>query len=447
MQNKKYTRSVAVNMVIANMIGTGIFVSLGYQVLPITMGGIPDPFAIMVIWLLGGIISLCGATVYGEIATTIKKSGGEYAFLSDLYNPLMGFVSGWISIIVGFSAAIALLALAAGEYFVPLLGMSAKDLVGGVYIIKVIGTAMILLVVIVHVRGIKFGGSFQNYLTYLKLALIAVFLIFPFLFIGNYHPAVVDFAPSESSWNTIFSGSFASALVWVFFAYSGWNASAYIVGSLENPKKNLPFSLVVGTVIVTVIYMLMNFVFMYVAEFHELQGKPDLGYIVAKKVLGPEMGLIFSAVFSIALLSGLSAMFIAAPRVVQEMGKDHKLFKVLGKQSESGAPVLAIMTIMVLSVTMVFFSSFKDIIQYVGITLSFFAMLTVFGVFILRARKQHDEDTVKSWGYPVTPIIFIIFSLGMIVSFVWSDPWKIAWSVGTMIPAVIIYYISKRAEK
>lgn len=444
MADKKYTRKVAVNMVIANMIGTGIFTSLGYQVLP---DGIPDPFAILTIWLLGGIISLCGATVYAEIATTINKSGGEYAFLSDIYHPLLGFVSGWVSMIVGFSAAIAALALAAGEYFIPLIGMTGEDTIASISVVKLIAAAAIGLVVIVHIKGVKFGGSFQNYMTWLKLALIVVFLIIPFAFMSSYEGSGVSFAPSENSWDIIFSGSFAGALVWVFFAYSGWNASTYIVGSLENPRKNLPFSLIVGTVVVTVVYMLLNFVFLYVASFDELALKPDLGYVVAKKVLGGKIGLIFSAVFSIALISGLSAMFIAGPRVVQEMGKDYKIFKALGRQSESGAPVLAIVTIMLLSILMVFFSSFKDIIEYVGITLSIFAMLTVAGIFILRRRNAESETRVKAWGYPITPIIFIGFTLWMIYFFVSSDPMKIVYAFCTILPAVVIYFVSKNVSK
>jgi APA family basic amino acid/polyamine antiporter len=443
MQNKKYTRSVAVNMVIANMIGTGIFTALGYQVFP---DAIPDAFTIMLIWFIGGIIALCGATVYGEIATTIKKSGGEYAFLSDLYHPLLGFISGWISIIVGFSAAIAALALAAGSYFVPLLGISADD-PDSMPIIKAVGISMILIVVLIQARGVKFGGRFQNYVTYLKLALIGVFIILPFAFIYYYPETNISFAPTDKSSDLIFSGTFATSLVWVFFAYSGWNASSYIVGSLENPKKNLPYSLIVGTVIVTIIYMLLNFVFLFVADFEELAGKPDLGYVVAKKILGGNLGLIFSAAFSVALISGLSAMFIAGPRVVQEMGKDHKLFKALGKQTESGAPILALVTIMILAVGMLLLGSFEMIIQYVGVTLSIFALLTVIGVFILRARKMGNEDTVKTWAYPFTPIIFILFTVWMIVFFVWRDPWVVIVSLATIVPAVIIYYISKRAEK
>jgi APA family basic amino acid/polyamine antiporter len=299
---QKYTRSVATNMVIANMIGTGIFTSLGFQVVPGI--GIPDPFAILVIWLVGGIISLCGATVYGEIATTINKSGGEYTFLTKLYHPLLGFISGWISIIIGFSAAIAGLSIATGEYFLPIIGSPEDAQFIGIPIVKLIGALVIAVIALVQMRGVKVGGMVQNYMTYIKLGLVFTFLALPLIFGGEGKTSGVSFAPSDESMDMIFSLSFAGSLVWVMFAYSGWNASSYIVGNLENPKKNLPFSLMIGTLIVTVLYLLLNAVFMYVATFDELAFQVDLGNVVAEKLLGGKAALFFSAVFSLALFPG-----------------------------------------------------------------------------------------------------------------------------------------------
>ncbi len=444
----KYSRSVATNMVIANMIGTGIFTSLGFQVLE---GGIPDPFAILMIWLLGGIVSLCGATVYGEVATRINRSGGEYAFLSDIYHPLLGFLSGWVSLFVGFSAAIASLALATGEYFLPVLGVSNDPLIKleilEITPSKLVGISVLIIVLLVHLRGIKWGGIFQNVMTYVKLILIGTFLLMPFIFLGDYEASEISFAPTDKTMDTILSVPFAGALVWVMFSYSGWNASTYIVGNLENPRKNLPFSLIVGTVVVTVIYILMNFVFMYVARFDELALQVDLGNVVANKILGTKIGLLFSLVFSLALVSGVSAMFIAAPRVAEQIGKDYSVFKILGQQTKNGAPKYALFLIFVISFLLVIFSSFKEIIEYIGLTLSIFSLLTVFGVFILRAREKksemHATNYVRAWGYPLTPIIFIGVTLWMISYFVIDDPIRLVWSLATVIPAVIIYYATQ----
>jgi APA family basic amino acid/polyamine antiporter len=438
---QKYTRSVATNMVIANMIGTGIFTSLGFQVVPGI--GIPDPFAILVIWLVGGIISLCGATVYGEIATTFNKSGGEYTFLTKLYHPLLGFISGWISIIIGFSAAIAGLSIATGEYFLPIIGSPEDANFMGIPIVKLIGALVIVIIALVQMRGVKFGGIVQNYMTYIKLGLVFTFLALPLFFGGEGKTSGVSFAPSDQSYDMIFSLSFAGSLVWVMFAYSGWNASSYIVGNLENPKKNLPFSLMVGTLIVTVLYLLLNSVFMHVATFEELAFQVDLGNVVSEKLLGSKVALFFSAVFSLALISGVNAMFIAGPRVAQQMGKDHSLFKALGKESSGGAPRIAIAVMAVISIILVFTVPFDDIIKFTGFTLSVFALLTVVGIFILRSKKMATENTVKAWLYPVSPIIFIALSLWMMAYFALEQPIIILWFFIVIAPAVIIYFITK----
>jgi APA family basic amino acid/polyamine antiporter len=181
MSKNMYSRSVAANMVIANMIGTGIFTSIGFQVMP---GAIPDPFSIMMIWLIGGVFSLCGALAYAEVATTLKESGGEYTFLSRIYHPVLGLASGWVSLIVGFSAAIASLALATGEYLGPLvdsLGLGFSTEIAT----KAIGVSLIVIVSLIQLRGVESGGGFQNIMTNVKLVFIAILILAPLLFLSD----------------------------------------------------------------------------------------------------------------------------------------------------------------------------------------------------------------------------------------------------------------------
>ena len=238
-----YPKSVSTTIVIANMIGTGIFTAIGFQVMD---GAIPDVFSIMLIWIVGGIASLCGAFAYSEIASTVNRSGGEYAFLTKLYHPILGFLSGWTSIFVGFSAAIASLALATGEYILPLLGLTKEQTfsLGGIEMLmsRVVAIAMILSISFVHLKGVRLGGKFQNYLTGIKLIMIGLILLLPFV-ISHDQLSHVSYLPTPSTTKTIFSSAFAGSLVWVMFSYSGWNASSYIIGSMENPKKNTPLLL------------------------------------------------------------------------------------------------------------------------------------------------------------------------------------------------------------
>jgi len=439
---KKYSRSVATNMVIANMIGTGIFTSIGFQVMnpPI---GIPDPFAIMFIWFIGGVFALCGATAYAEVATTFRESGGEYTFLSKIYHPIVGFASGWVSIIVGFSAAIAALALASGDYLMPIMNeMLGSNLPA--YVPKVVAISLIMLVTLIQLGGVVTGGLFQNIITTIKLMFILVIIITPFFFLAESGKSHVSFSPTSSSWSTIFSLPFAGSLVYVMFAYSGWNSSSYIAGNMENPKKNLPFSLVTGTAIVTLVYLALTGVFMYVCTFDEMRGKVAIGNIVISKVFNEQAALIFAGLFAVALVSGINAMFIAGPRVAQRMGEDYRIFSFLKGQNEKGAPVNAILLQTLISITIVLLFDFRMILQYIELTLSLFCLLTVVGVFVIRARKLGDESSIKTWGYPFTPVLFIGVTLWMILYFIQMEPMRLAWTGVTLLSAVVIYFLSPK---
>jgi APA family basic amino acid/polyamine antiporter len=405
--------------------------------------GIPDPFAIMFIWFIGGVFALCGATAYAEVATTFKESGGEYTFLSKIYHPIVGFASGWVSIIVGFSAAIAALALASGDYLMPimneLLGSNLPE-----FTPKIVAIILIGLVTFIQLGGVVTGGLFQNIITTIKLLFILVVIITPFFFLADSGRSNVSFSPTSSSWSTIFSLPFAGSLVYVMFAYSGWNSSSYIAGNMENPKKNLPFSLVTGTAIVTLIYLALTGVFMYVCTFDEMRGKVAIGNIVISKVFNEQAALIFAGLFAVALVSGINAMFIAGPRVAQRMGEDYRIFSFLKGQNEKGAPVNAILLQTLISISIVLLFDFRMILQYIELTLSIFCLLTVVGVFIIRARKLGDESSIKTWGYPFTPLLFIAVTLWMILYFVQMEPMRLVWTGVTILSAVVIYFLSPK---
>lgn len=447
--NQKYTRTVALSMVVANMIGVGVFTSLGFQVMPAEAGGIPNAFAILVIWLVGGLIALCGAFAYAEVATALKKSGGEYLYLSKLYHPSLGFASGWISLVVGFAGAIASSGIAIGKYSAPALGIDtdAAFNVGGEEIphYKMVSVGAVILLSLVHIRGVKTGGIVQNVLTSIKIALIVVFCLAPF-FVTGYDPSGISFAPDENSWATIFSLPFAAALVWVMYAYSGWNAAAYIAGNVENPRKTIPFALIAGTIVVTIIYVLLNAMFMYVSNFNELAFQEDIGNVVALKMFGNDIGLIFSGIFSLALISTMSAMIIAGPRVTEQVGHDYSMFKKLTVKSKGGTPTFAILLQAAIAIILVLISTFQDLISTIGITLSVFSLLTVIGVFIVRRRIPPEDRPVKTWGYPVTPIIFIVATSWMIYSFASTDLNKIWYSLIAIVPGILLYFVVEKKK-
>jgi basic amino acid/polyamine antiporter, APA family len=423
----KYSFTVAVTVVIANMIGTGVFTSLGYQV-----GPIPSGFAILLLWLVGGVVSLCGAFCYAEIATSLKKSGGEYLFLSKLFHPALGFLSGWISLLVGFAGAISAVAIAIGEYSNDLLGIP----------VRIVAIFSIVIISAIHLFGVKAGGVAQNILTGLKLSLIAFFCLAPLFMSGG--GSVISFMPQEGDWDLVTSAGWAVSLVFVVYAYSGWNASAYIAGNLDNPEKNLPKSLILGTLVVTLVYLALNAMFLSVSTFSELDGQNDIGNVVAVKLFGSTTGLIFSGLFSFALLSTLSAMTIAGPRVAEAMGEDYPLLKSLTQKNRYEMPYLAILFQAGWSIVLVLLSDFKEIIQYISVSLSWFTLFTVIGLFILRKRTPKAERQFSTPLYPLTPIVFITCTLWMIYYMTMNEPKVILYSLGTVAMGLILYFFAAK---
>ncbi len=422
----KYALSVGITLVIANMIGTGVFTSLGYQV-----GSLPSGFAILCLWALGGMVALCGAFTYAEIAASFKKSGGEYNYLGQLFHPAVGFAAGWISLLVGFAGAISAVAIAIGEYAHELLGIP----------VKAIAIFAIVLVSSIHWFGVKAGGMAQNILTSLKLTLIVVFCAAPF-FVSGVSFSQLSFLPQPGDGDLILSAGFAISLVYVVYAYTGWNAAAYIAGNLENPEKNLPRSLIIGTLVVVLVYLLLNGTFLYVATFTQLNGKNDIGNVVAFKLFGSTIGLVFAGLFSTALLSTLSAMTIAGPRVLEAMGEDYPRLETFTSKNKFDMPYLALLAQGGWSVFLVMVSSFKEIIQYISVSLSVFSMLTVIGIFVVRKRFPNSSFQVPL--YPLPPVFFIAVTCWMIYFEFTKNPMVIWYSAGTIVSGLLVYKLVSR---
>ncbi len=427
LEKSKYTLSVGIALVIANMIGTGVFTSVGYQV-----GPLPSGFAILMLWLLGGVVALCGALTYAEIATTLQRSGGEYLYLSKIFHPALGFVSGWMSNIAGFGGAISAVAIAIGSYSSTLFNVHNK----------VVSVGSIILISGIHLLGVKTGGWTQTVLTTIKLSLIVFFCLAPFMI-----PSVrsgISFLPHEIDIDLITSPAFAVGLVFVVYAYTGWNAASYIAGNLQSPTRNLPLALLIGTITVVIVYLALNSMFLLTATFSELEGQNDIGNVVALKLFGTKIGRVFSALFSIALLSTLSAMTIAGSRVSEAMGEDYSSLRILSIKNRFDMPTWAIIFQAGWSVFLVLVSSFVEIIQYISISLSIFSTLTVAGVFIL--RKRYPKSPFRVPFYPIPPIIFILVTCWMIYYMFREDPKIIYYSLATIVPGLALYFSIRKRE-
>jgi len=257
------------------MVGTGIFTSLGFQV-----GGLPSGFAIMALWAAGGICALCGALAYAELGAALPRSGGEYHFLREIYHPAVGFLAGWISATVGFAAPVAIAAIAFSTYFAEVVP-GANQLF--------LSIAVVTICTVVLLRDLKLGSAFQNGSTILKVALILVIVAAGF-YVKSTQP--ISFLPAKGDGALIVSAPFAIGLYWVMYAYSGWNASTYIVGELRNPSRAIPLSVGLGTLLVMVLYLATNAAFLRTTPMGEMDSKPQVALIAGEHIFGTAGGKV-----------------------------------------------------------------------------------------------------------------------------------------------------------
>lgn len=405
--------------VVANMIGTGVFTTTGLMAGMGAAGG-----DILLAWFLGGFIALCGALCYGEIGANLPHSGGEYYYLSRLLHPSVGFISGVVSLVVGFAAPIALSAIALNLYI--------KKILPG-WPVPPMAALTLAVLAILHASDLHLGSRFQTVITIVKVALIAVF-------IGG----VVVAAPGGNGSNLteltpgfLFSSPFAVMLVFVAFAYSGWNAVAYIGTELKDPQKTLPRSLLLGTSIVTLLYILLNIAYLLAVPPAELAGVEEVGYVVSVRLWGVGAADVISGVIAVALLCPISAMLMVGPRIAEAMAHDGFLPPSLGKLNRRNVPSRAVALQASLAVMIVLVSSFQKLLIYTGVTLSIFAALTVLSLF--RLRREGRAHTRICIGYPVTPILFLGFTLWMTIWSIQTEPVASLAGLGTFAVGYLLY--------
>lgn len=427
----KFSLRTASAFVVANMVGTGVFTSLGFQLLTTE-----NFVAIIFLWVIGGLIALSGSLVYGEIGATLPGSGGEYHYMSSIYGPYAGFLAGWISLIVGFAGPIAIASMAFSSYFEPLFPQLNP---------KLVAVAVLTLITLMHCFTLKTSGILQDVLTGIKILVIIAFIILGFSL--PYEPQ--SFAPSVSSFSPkmLLTPGFAVAIIWVYYAYSGWNASAYISGEIDNPRRNLPRSLLFSTLLVTVMYILLNVVFLRSTPVGELEGEVEVGLISAVRMMGPGAGAVMGGTIAFLLLSSISSMVFIGPRVSEQMGKDYRILSFLYGRTRKGVPLKALAFQYVLALVLILTGTFEMVTKYAGILLSLCALMTVFGIFILRKRRGRPKEGYRTFGYPVTPVIFMIPILFSVVYLVKEDYRVALMSAGTVLVGTAVYFANKLLRK
>jgi APA family basic amino acid/polyamine antiporter len=417
-------------LVVANMIGTGVFTTLGLQV-----ANIHSAPAILLLWGLGGVMAFCGAVSYGELGAMMPRSGGEYVYLGRIYHPALGFLSGWVSMLAGFAAPAALAAIALGKY--------VRAIAPGVDEV-VLGVAAIVLFSAAHLAGVRLGIAVQNVLTLGKIALIVSFIVAGWLAAA---PQPLTSGPGASVLESVLAPSFALSLVYVYYAYSGWNAAAYVAGEVRRPQRTVPAALFLGTLIVSILYVFINFVFLRTVPMRELAGAIDVGFLSARAIFGAAGSQVMTLLVSLALASSLSSMVMLGPRVTQVMGEDVGPLRAFAKRGARGAPTRAIVLQSSVAIILTVTSTFGFVLTYVGFTLSLSAVLAVAGVFVLRVRAPAASRPFRAWGYPFTPAIFVVVNGWMLGQLLANEPRPAILGLCTVAVGLLFYpWLKGRSE-
>ena len=421
----KLSLFAATAMVVANMIGTGVFTSVGFQIADFN-----SATPILTLWLCGGLLSLCGALCYAELVTMMPRSGGEYHLLREAYHPMVGFMAGWVSLVAGFAAPIALAAVAFAKY-AQHFGVNGNQ--------QVLASALVLALTAVNFGGDRWTGRFLSGFTTLKVLLILAFIVGAILLPST--TAATSLAPKTGDLSLVFSSAFAGAMFWVMYAFEGWNAAAYVAGEVEDPKRNMPRALVVGTLIVTVLYVGLNAVFLWRAPWADMKLKEEAGLIAAQAIFGATGGKFMGFLIAFGLISSVGAMICAGSRVNERMGQDLPFLRWLTYRNAQGAPVIGVAIVSVLAIAMIFTGTFDEVLHYVEALLVASSCLAVLAVIWLRWRRPDAERPFKVPLYPLTPLLFAAMIIYMLKVMWTTRPMESLVGVGTLVVGLIVYFV------
>jgi basic amino acid/polyamine antiporter, APA family len=362
--------------------------------------------SIIFLWTLGAVFSIIGALCYAELATAIKENGGEFKYLSKLYNPFLGFFSGIVSLFIGFAAPIALAAMALASYF------------QSITTVPKILTASIIILLIAFLQSINFKSSvrLQHISTIFKLLFICLVIA-----IGFSKSTPINSISNTTNFSTeVFSSAFAISLVYISYSYSGWNASAYIVNDLENPQKLLPKALLLGSTVVGLVYVLIQIVILRNATPLQITGKIEVAQIAAGNILNVSGLKIFTILLGLILVSSISSMLFIGSRVSNILSKDFKIFSFLQKSNSTQLPIYGIWFQAIIALVFVLTNSFENVLLFCGLALQICVTLSVFGIFLIRTRTNNSAN-FKSPFFPFIQILFMVYNIWIIIFTLYSN--------------------------
>lgn len=420
--------ATAVSILISNMIGTGVFTSLGFQVVDLSSG-----FGLLTLWAVGGLLSLAGALCYAELGAMYPHSGGEYIYLARAWSPRLGFIGGFVSMTAGFAAPIALAAIAFGRYAAQVISVDPT----------LASITLLTVIAIVHWAGVARARVFQLTTSSLTVVVILAFIATG-LAVGPVEP--ISFAPSAAAWREIISAPFAISLIYVVFAYTGWNAIGYVAGEIREPQRVIPRAVVGGVLLVTALYLLLHWVFLRTVPLDELRGTVEVGALSGTRILGPVGGRVMSGVIALVLVATTSGFLMAGSRVTQAVGAGTPGLGWFALRAADGVPRRALAAQLALVALLIVTASFEQVLAYAGIVLNLMNLLAVAGLIRLRRTEPDLPRPFRAPWYPLAPMVFGLLSLWMIGFVIWQRPAVLLAAGATIGIGALVYSIVGRAR-
>lgn len=423
---RRFGTATGTLLVMASMIGLGVFTTTGFL-----LRDLGSVSAVLAAWALGGALALCSALAYAELGTMFPVNGGEYQLLTRIYGPRVGFVAGWVSLLVGFSAPTAAAAVAFAEYTRGLLPLGPRGAVA---------VAVVVIMALLHGQNVQRGARAQNAATCLFWLAMLVFIVAG-SFARGARPGQSE--PGVPALTAMASPAFAVALVYVSFAYSGWNAAVYLAGEMRAPAQTIPRSLMLGTALTTAFYLGLNLVFLGSAAPSELAGVLDVGRVAGRALFGERGALVMAGLVAIAMLLAVAALIMTGPRVYEAMGADYpRLGAWLERgRSRSRGPVAAIALQAGIACVLIASASFEALITYAGCMLSVSSALTIAGVFVLRRREPERPRPYRAWGHPWTSGAALALWAWLVVHALVARPLVSLASLATVLSGLLLYRV------
>jgi len=434
-------------MVIGIVIGSGIFMTTGLMA-----EALPSASLILLAWILGGLQMLSGALTYAELGAAMPKAGGQYVYLREAYGPLPGFLFGWVAFVAYISGTNAAIAVAIAEHlgsFYPslsthnsIIGIGSFSISGG----QIFALSLIVVLSLINYLGIVFGKWVQNIFTVLKIGSILLFALAG-LFISTGNHLDLSLNPTDMSIGSILTGM-GIALVAVNWTVGGWEYVTFAAGEIKNPKKNLPLALIIGTIMILVLYFLINIAYLKVLPMDTLIGEIKVGEMAAKTLYGPGIAGVFTLVIIVSMFGALNGNILVGSRVYYAMAKDHLFFSSAANvhpkfKTPGNAIIIQGFWAAILTLT----GTFEELITLVVFVNFMMWIAASSTVFVLRKKQPNLERPYKVWGYPYVPAFFIIFSSVIMVNTFFESPEQSLMGLGLTLLGIPAYlYWKKKRE-